>query len=215
MHQRSKKSAHIKIGAAIFTTIAVAIWDFFPPSLIFSALCVTFISMTALLERSIISHINENADNYLQRAIAAIKTPMSALLKPDLEEANVDEAKLRDQMTEIRRARHDFTAQVYAEQKMVNDAALELATQKSLFELQKKQFQNLVEEHTVGVQENISSSSQILIRLADIGKITPTLISASANHGEIQHKPLFQTAPLLPSVEPSSLTQDRSLDNFL
>lgn len=168
LHQRSKKAAFIKIGAAILTTIAVAVWDFFPPSLIFSALCVAFISMTALTEWSIISSINEAAADRLQSAIQDIDNLPSNEIRPIM--GQDDAAKLRTQKEKLNKDRRSFNVIVEREKGVIERAELGLALRASELEEQKRQFRTLVSDY----KDTIGSSSAIILgRLNLIGRPCP------------------------------------------
>lgn len=75
-HQRSRASLIIKLLAAIFTTIAVTLWNCFPPSMIITISCMAFILLTNLTKRTLVSAINEKYANKLQEDISHIKAPL-------------------------------------------------------------------------------------------------------------------------------------------
>ena len=121
LHQRSKYSALVNIGAAMFTTIAVAIWNIFPPSLVVTVFCVSFISLITLTEWSILSSINESAAYRLQMALEKIDCPKSTLVRPPdqnqasrlhdrYEQLITREARLRDKEEAIARREGEVNA---------------------------------------------------------------------------------------------------------
>ena len=73
LHQLAIHSVYVKVGGAILTTIAVGIWSFCPPTLLITIFCVSFMSLTGLTARSILSSMDETAATQLQDAIINIK----------------------------------------------------------------------------------------------------------------------------------------------
>lgn len=82
LYQRSLRTFWIKLTAALFTCVAVAIWSFFPPSLIITASCFIFISLIALTKRSIVSSMHEASAFQLQHALRHLGKKPSEALRP-------------------------------------------------------------------------------------------------------------------------------------
>lgn len=79
-HKRAESALWVKLTAAIFTTIAVAIWNCFPPNIIITVSCMAFIWLTALTKRSILTTITDSYATNLQRNVRNIE----AVMKPEL-----------------------------------------------------------------------------------------------------------------------------------
>ena len=82
LHQLTINSVYIKLAAAILTTIAVGIWNFFPPALLITIFCACFTTLTDLTARSILSNREETSANQLQKTIKNIKTIPGVELRP-------------------------------------------------------------------------------------------------------------------------------------
>ncbi len=80
LHQHTLKTVWIKLGAAILTTIAVGVWNFFPPTFAVAVGCIAFIWLIGLAKWSILRNFEEESANNLQRKLRNI----DASLKPEL-----------------------------------------------------------------------------------------------------------------------------------
>ncbi len=81
-HELTLKSVWIKLSAAILTTIAVFIWNFFPPGLVLTICCFAVITLIALTKSAILAGIREDASNELQKKIKQLAPPLNPELNP-------------------------------------------------------------------------------------------------------------------------------------
>lgn len=187
LHQRSKYSALVNIGAAVFTTIAVGIWNLFPPSLIVTIFCVSFISLTTLTEWSLLSTIRESAAYRLQTALEKIDCPKTPLVRPsDQSEAS----RLHDLYTSLNAA----VARLQAREAAVAHRELEIAEQTAQ---QERNIQALLQDIST---DFTTSHSRMMGRLQGLQRgitVAPPHHPAhlelnSANEAGIEHHaPLF------------------------
>jgi hypothetical protein len=84
LHQHPLQSVWVKLSAAILTTIAIAIWCFFPPSVIINTCCITFIALIGLAKQSIMNNYEEIYANNLQKNLRQIGTPIKPEYTPAL-----------------------------------------------------------------------------------------------------------------------------------
>lgn len=82
LHQRSLRSVWIRLSAAIFTTIAVGIWCFSPPSLIVTITSLVFINLIALTKSSLLASIYNYAADNIQKKLAVIDVEIPIELSP-------------------------------------------------------------------------------------------------------------------------------------
>lgn len=80
--QRSMQSVWVKLTAAVLTTLAVGIWNFFPPSLLTTVSCIAFMSLISLTKQTMLSAIEESYAHRLQKAIRNIEIPLPPELQP-------------------------------------------------------------------------------------------------------------------------------------
>ena len=81
LYKQDRKSVWINVIAAALTTAAVGIWCFFPPTLLMTVCCVSFMALTSLTARTILYNIKENAAYKLQETLA---TEMNVIPKENL-----------------------------------------------------------------------------------------------------------------------------------
>jgi len=187
LHQRSKNSALVKIGAAILTTIAVAVWDFGPHSLVFTSLCVAFISMTALTEWSLLSSIKESAAYQLQAIIGYNGITRTEEVRPALS----DVSRVNDQRRNLNLARRQFEIAAAERLRVLEEKELRLALRESHLEDQKGRLTELISDFGITIRE---SSTGILRRLGAMRPYNDTASISAANEpvqdrGEEQHFP--------------------------
>lgn len=94
LHQQSVQSIWIKISAALLITVAIAIWSFFPPSLIISTCCITFITLLGLAKWSVVTNLEEIYANNLQKKLKQLETMIKSELTPAVQGTL---AKIREQ----------------------------------------------------------------------------------------------------------------------
>ena len=80
--QRSMQSVWVKLTAAVLTTLAVGIWNFFPPSLLTTISCIAFMSLVSLTKQTMLFANKEHYAHRLQKAIRNIDIPLPSELKP-------------------------------------------------------------------------------------------------------------------------------------
>jgi len=69
VYERSMQAVWVRLSAAILTTIAVGIWNFFPPSLLITITCVSIMTLVSLAKHSILTSIYEHYAHQLQATI--------------------------------------------------------------------------------------------------------------------------------------------------
>ena len=118
-HQQALKTVWIKLGAAVLTTIAVAIWNFFPPNLIITVCCMTVISLIGLTKWSILSNVEEADARNLQKRLRNIDRSLSEDLSPSAQNS----FKLYQKAKELEQREKELVAR--EEQLYLNEAALQ------------------------------------------------------------------------------------------
>jgi len=73
LHKRSLRFVFTAFCAAILSTAAVAVWCFFPPSIIVTISCIAFLTLIGFAKHSVLSSINERYDNKLQENLSEIE----------------------------------------------------------------------------------------------------------------------------------------------
>ncbi len=72
LYDSSLKSVWVRLGAALVSTAAVAVWSFFPPNFVITFTCLTLITLTSLAKRSILASMSESQAQALQKTIGQI-----------------------------------------------------------------------------------------------------------------------------------------------
>lgn len=222
LHQRAKRATLVKIGAALFTTIAVGVWDFFPPSLVFTAVCVAFISFTALTEWSLLHSIKETAADNLQTAISKITTHRSSDLRPADQS---DFARLDTQALQVATALSQVEARelvlqtaqnlVRQEQDQLKRLRNEIQVEQTALEKSRadaRALRNEVEGVIRAIPDTVTGScNKILQLLGTIGaSATPTPQRLAANDAEAP--PVHQPGLFSQSLGPAGESDEQPIE---
>lgn len=198
-YQQSLKSVWIKLAAAVFTTIAVGIWSFFPLSLATTIFSVSFIALTALAEWSWLSSIDETYANRLQSAIKSI----AALRGKELRPADQDDAiKLHQQKEALKKEKE-------ALKKEREDFVTEMTKQKDAQSKNQRAFHALLEDAIHGFEIIRGETTN-----SDSGG-SPTLILRGLQRSDSEPNLAITTLPAAAPANTEDLAQDTSLDNTL
>lgn len=196
LHQRFKYSALVNIGAAVFTTIAVGIWNLFPPSLIVTIFCVSFISLTTLTEWSLLSTISESAAYRLQAALEKIDCPKTTSVRPsDQSEAS----RLHDRYTSLNAAKITLQAREAAIARRELDFAARTAQQE-------REIQSLLQDIST---DFATSTSRMMGRLTSLQRGVTEPAAHLANVAPIEHHDAPFTSTL--SIPATTNEDDRAL----
>ena len=77
LHKRSLRSVFTAFCAAVLSTGAVAIWCFFPPSIIVTISCIAFLTLVGFAKHALLSNINVRYDDKLQESLSEIDAELS------------------------------------------------------------------------------------------------------------------------------------------
>lgn len=172
-HQQALRTVWIKLGAAVLTTVAVAIWNLFPPNLIITVCCMTVISLIGLTKWSILSNVEETDARNLQKRIRNIERSLSEDISPS--------------------AQNSF--KLYQKAKELEQREKELVAREKLLYLNEAALQ-----HSKIAEHGLSSPAKILVQLHQKGHVPkatdtpmqPIEPSAAppANNDDILHDPI-------------------------
>ena len=146
-HQLDQNTVWVKVSAAALTTVAMAIWNFFPPSLLITIFCVAFVALLTLAKGSIQTSFDEANACDLQRNLLHITNGYKPEPSPSIQ-------NIKSRLVELE----------------IREEALR--TKEAIFDQHQAA---IINKSTTSIDE-LSSSAQILLNLSKIEHITTARI---------------------------------------
>jgi hypothetical protein len=157
-NQRHQHSFWIELSAAILTTAAVAIWDFFPPNLAVSAFCVIFITLTGLAEKSMLSHIEELNAKSLQRELDHLPNIQEPLLSL---EGTDNYAKIQQMREDLLNEQKHFADKVTRSEIQLAERESEIARREALIAKKERELDQLIQDLSKKLEQSAESIRNI------------------------------------------------------
>lgn len=187
-NQRAQQSFWIELSGAILITAAVAIWDFFPPSLAVSAFCVIFITLTGLAEKSMLSHIAKLNANNLQRELDHLPNVQEPLLSL---ESTDNYAKIQQMREDVIKQKALFALEVAKIEAKLAARESDIARREQQLARKEHELDQLIQD----VSQRLEHSAE---SIRNIRQDDPLLPAATSFVREESHSPT--TTPIFSSI---------------